>query len=1224
MSDPKLIQNRYQLIEQLGKGGMGVVYKAYDRLEKQYVALKQVRLLAQELDFASKADTDDTDQLRLSLAREFSLLATLRHPHILSVLDFGFDDKGQPYYTMTLLEGGLDVKSYAINISTRRRIDLMAQMLQALHYLHRRGILHRDLKPGNVFVTTDQQIKVMDFGLAQLSGRQSSQDKQNIAGTINYMAPELFQEEGASIASDLFAVGVMVYEIMVGKHPFAANTISETIMRIMTHVPDMTAIPVEFAPVLMTLLAKDPAARYATAYDALVTFYDFIKVESPPEDHAIRESFLQASAFVGREAELKQLTTALDTLDKENAFFLVGGESGVGKSRLLDELRIQALVKGVTVLRGQGVEGGGLPFQLWRNIVRRLLLMVDVTDLQAGILKDIVPDVEELLGREVSNMPELSGSAYQQRLVLTIVDLLREIEQPLLLLLEDLQWMVESLEPLKQILLVQEQLPSLMVVANYRNDETPNLPKQLSGMTHIPLGRLDETAVKILSTAILGEGGTSDELVQAIQQHSEGNAFFITETIRAIADEQGSLEKVKMAEIPEVVFTGNMQDLMRRRLRQVDPQYAPIQTLAAIFGREIDTQLLAHSHDVTRVAAWLSHAAEYGVVGIQENNWRFAHDKLRETLIADIPDEALSQIHRTAAETIEAVYPDDAGYNEALLAHWQAAGDLDKTYHYLLPVAKHMIQIAGTYPIAEAHLHQMLARLPKNDGRCIALWNWLADSAERQGNYRASQGYALQAQELATSLDDREELAKSVKNLADVALAQGEYARATDLFQQSLVINQQLGDQHGIASCVYCLGIIVKNKGEYARATDLFQQSQAIFQQLDDQAGIANCFHNLGYIAYAQGDYIRATDLYQQSLAINQQLGAQARIANSLIHLGIIAMDQGEYTRATEIFQQCLVIRQKLGNQLGIADVLSNLGSIAIDSRDYKRAEDLTRQSLAIYQKLDIRNGVAYCLNNLGLIAFYTGAFARAKDLLEQSLTIFQQLEDKFNTALTMSHIAWLLLQQRLSDARVKFYESLVLSTTVGSPPLQAFNVVGFAGMLHQANASLRSAELLGMVQVHPSTERMIRQRINAVMSQLETALPAEELQAALERGKELDLDTVVAELLAEFGESDDAGHHARNREDKRAISTAQPISESAARNLDGVLAFALAELNANTSDETMLSVETARQRLSAAQITELEAKLEVLTVSTRDEDTVKLGDVIAEMVAMLREVEDE
>lgn len=204
-----LVGDRYQLLNKINEGGMGVAWRALDRLSGHVVTVKLVR---------SRRAVADPSSLRRAVASEFQVMASLRHPNIVSVLDYGFDREHGPFVAMELLEDARSIVSAGQGQPLTVQLDLLVQLLRAVSYLHSRSVLHRDLKPDNVLVIGGRA-KVLDFGIAVSMDTASGQ--RDVRGTLAYIAPELLRRAASSsIASDLYSIGIITYTMFTGDHPF--------------------------------------------------------------------------------------------------------------------------------------------------------------------------------------------------------------------------------------------------------------------------------------------------------------------------------------------------------------------------------------------------------------------------------------------------------------------------------------------------------------------------------------------------------------------------------------------------------------------------------------------------------------------------------------------------------------------------------------------------------------------------------------------------------------------------------------------------------------------------------------------------------------------------------------------------------------------------------------------------------------------------------------------
>ena len=249
---------KYRIIERIGRGGMGSVYKAHDPALDRLVALKVV-----------SAETDHTEELRARFFREGQACAKLSHPNVVTIHDLGEAD-GNLFIVMELLEGDeLRQLIARRTIATLEdKLSLMIQICEGLEYAHEKGVVHRDVKPGNIFVLRNGQVKILDFGIAQIAAAETGLTRAGlIVGTLQYMAPERARGQGGH-ASDIFSVGAVFYELLANRAPFSGEDPIEILDKLRTENPPRLSevdpsLPAELEAIVERALQKDPARRFA-------------------------------------------------------------------------------------------------------------------------------------------------------------------------------------------------------------------------------------------------------------------------------------------------------------------------------------------------------------------------------------------------------------------------------------------------------------------------------------------------------------------------------------------------------------------------------------------------------------------------------------------------------------------------------------------------------------------------------------------------------------------------------------------------------------------------------------------------------------------------------------------------------------------------------------------------------------------------------------------------
>lgn len=619
-------------------------------------------------------------------------------------------------------------------------LSVFREICVTLAFVHGEGVIHRDLKPGNVFLDPAGAPVLLDFGIAAQSPGAISREEIDVAGaqgTASYMAPEQIHGELVDARADLYAVGCLLFEALTTRPPFVGPTPSNVLMQHLSAEPYppssfAAGVPPALDALVLRLLEKRPRDRPGHADDIARALEALGAARLRPAPEVAPRAYVYRPEIVGRSRALAVLTHRLARASGgHGGVVLVGGESGIGKTYLAMSVAQRGRAHGLEVVTGtSGVGGVGAAGSGSRerpallHAFRPFLQAVadrcraEGPDATARILGDrtpwllpFAPELGDLPGSEPEAAPpELSAELARARRKAALIEVLLAYARstPLLLVLDDIQWADElSLELVEALAGERLDEEPLLVLGTYRAEEMSPALAALAArreVAHLGLDRLDEASVGAMVSGMLALESPPSALVGFLARRSLGNPLYVAEYLRAAVDagllrrspaglgweiDAGAEGPESAAAYERLPLPRALEELIVHHLSGLEEGALRLARAASVLGSSIEAELLAEVAGLDEAAS-LEALRELTVRHILEEaepgRLRFLHDKLREVAYGGIAPKDEQALHARAARALEAFVgrsPTPARYYGRLAHHFQKARRTEKAVAYL-------------------------------------------------------------------------------------------------------------------------------------------------------------------------------------------------------------------------------------------------------------------------------------------------------------------------------------------------------------------------------------------------------------------------------------------------------------------------------------------------------------------------------------------------------------
>ena len=1107
----------YEIVAPLGAGGMGFVYRAHDPRLGRDVAIK---FLAEEL-------LHDASAVERFI-REARAASALNHPNIVTIYEIGEADSGR-FIVMELVAGRTLREVAAQQPDMPVVAQLAEQMARALATAHAAGIVHRDIKPENVMVREDGYVKLVDFGLARLMTPTVGQDDGNasgrtrpgmVLGTVRYMSPEQASGEAVDSASDIFSLGIVLYELLTGLNPFAADSPVGILHAILSRAPVALShlnrqVPAALEALVLEMLQKDAVLRPG-ALDLVKRFAD-LSVR-PRTTGEIAFALPATRHTVGRTEEGAQLSAAFDAVDAGRGLLLcVAGEPGIGKTTVVDDFltRLAAVQPDLRIARGRCSErlagtDAFLPFVEALNS----LMQGERGHAAAHVMPLLAPTWYARLAPLSSGQTSAVATAAARggnndRMKPEITAFLQELSRtaPLVIALEDLHWADASTVELIDYLATRFDTLPILVVVTYRPTELllskhPFLPIKLDlqgrGLAReILLGFLSRQDVSRYIALEFPEHDFPAVFPELIHAKTEGSPLFMADLVGdlrrrgAVVEEGGRWRLAQSVTDIEKELPESVRSMIQRKIDSVGEDDRKLLVAASVQGYEFDSAVVARAlatdqadvedrfDALERVHAFVRFESEKELPDRSITvRYRFVHVLYQNALYSSLRATRRTSLSGAVAAALTTFH---AGHTKEIASQlaflFETARDYARAAEFFL---------TATQQASRVFANQEASALAE---RGITALKAMPEDAETQrrelqlqvalaGPLTALRGYAdpdvaqtyNRARELCRLLGDAPELFPVLHGLYRFYIVKGELRASREVGEQLLGIAERAQDPALLLEAHRALGTPLIYSGEFERARAHLDQALAVYDPKAHRSHIVLYGADPGLACNAW----RALALWfggypDQAVVSTERALTIAREINhpfSMAYAEILAGWLHQYRREPEEVRAhaeaaiAISVEHNLALWLGVGTILRGWARAAMQDAggvaEIRTGLDAWRATGAVLNQPHFLSMLAEGLSGVGQAA-------EALAVVSDALTAVSQQGDRCYEAELIRIEGELLLQQGRpeSEAEEAFEQALEIARSQKAVALELRAVTSLAKLYARTGRRERGQERL-------------------------------------------------------------------------------------------------------------------------------------------------------------------